>query len=151
MKFELLPNEIFIECFEYFNVLEIYYSFDVLNSRFNKLIRNIPLNIDFQNVRKKLFDEFSYLQSLTLIQVQEKNMEKLKTILPLILQLYSFRLIDSHIDISNGLPYSKLQTLYMPRLDFLPIFPDNSSSIINLTIYYCSFNKLSQYSTYFGL
>jgi len=78
MKFELLPNEIFIECFEYFNVLEIYYSFDELNSRFNKLIRNIPLNIDFQNVRKKLFDEFSYLQSLTLIQVQEKNTEKIE-------------------------------------------------------------------------
>jgi hypothetical protein len=180
MKFELLPNEIFIECFEYLNVFEIYCSFDELNFRFNQLIRNIPLHIDFQNVRKKIFDQFcikilsnpeiqnqiislklsnkdtcgqidaflsffsldkfSHLQSLTLIQVKETNIDKLESMLPLIPQLYSFRLIDSQIEIFN-LPFSKLQTLSMPRLNFLPAIGNNTSSIINLTISYCSFDK----------
>ncbi len=31
MKFELLPSEIMIECFEYLNVPDIFYSFDQLN------------------------------------------------------------------------------------------------------------------------
>lgn len=56
-------------------------------------------------------DEFSYLQSLTLIQVEKRNREKLKVMLTLIPQLCSFRLIDSHIEISNALPFTKLQTL----------------------------------------
>ena len=58
MKFELLPNEILIECFGYLNALYIYYSFDQLNSRFNKLIRNIPLHLDFQNIYKLICDQF---------------------------------------------------------------------------------------------
>ncbi len=58
MKFELLPNEIFIKCFEYFNVLEIYYSFDELNFRFNQLIRSIPLHPNLQNIRKSILDRF---------------------------------------------------------------------------------------------
>ena len=49
MKLESLPNEIFIECFEYLNYVDIFSSFDQLNYRFNKLIRNIP---------KVLFDQF---------------------------------------------------------------------------------------------
>jgi len=55
---ELLPNEILIECFEYLNAFEIFYSFDQLNYRFNKLIRNIPLYLNFENVRKSIFDQF---------------------------------------------------------------------------------------------
>ncbi|CAF1268262.1 unnamed protein product [Rotaria sordida] len=58
MKFELLPNEIFIECFEYLDVLDIFYSFNQLNDRLNKLIRNIPLRINFQYVRKAKFSQF---------------------------------------------------------------------------------------------
>jgi hypothetical protein len=58
MKFELLPNEIFIECFEYLDTLDIFYSFDQLNNRLNKLIRNIPLHINCQHVRKAKFSQF---------------------------------------------------------------------------------------------
>ncbi|CAF2685402.1 unnamed protein product [Rotaria sp. Silwood2] len=56
MKFELLPNEILIECFEYLSMFDIFHSFDQLNYRFYKLLRTIPIHLNFQNVRKtKLF------------------------------------------------------------------------------------------------
>jgi hypothetical protein len=59
MTFELLPNEILIECFEYLNAFDIFHSFDQLNNRFNNLIRQIPLSINFEeNVNKSIFDEF---------------------------------------------------------------------------------------------
>lgn len=58
MKFESLPNEIFIECFEYFECFEIFHSFDQLNYRFNQLIRNISLHLNYQRNQKLLFDKF---------------------------------------------------------------------------------------------
>jgi len=57
-NFELLPNEILIECFEYLNAVDIFYSFDQLNYRFNKLIRTTPLHLNCQYVRKSIFDQF---------------------------------------------------------------------------------------------
>ena len=57
MKLELLPNEILFECFQYLNAVHIFQSFDQLNYRFNKLIRSIPLHLDFQNIHKLLFDQ----------------------------------------------------------------------------------------------
>jgi len=56
MKFEFLPNEIFIECFQYLNGLDIFHSFNQLNNRFNQLIQNIPLHLDFENMNKTTFD-----------------------------------------------------------------------------------------------
>jgi len=44
---DALPNEILIECFSYLDALDIFYSFDGVNSRFSKLICDIPLYIDF--------------------------------------------------------------------------------------------------------
>jgi hypothetical protein len=58
MNLELLPNEIFIECFEYLNAPNIFYSFDQLNYRFSKLIRTIPLHLGCEHVRKSIFDQF---------------------------------------------------------------------------------------------
>ena len=58
MKFELLPNEIFIECFQYLNAPDIFYSFDQLNYRFHTLIRNIPLHLNFQQLKKSIFNQF---------------------------------------------------------------------------------------------
>ncbi len=58
MKFELLTNEILIECFKYLGALGIFYSFDQLNYRFNQLIRHIPLYVNFQHARKSIFDRF---------------------------------------------------------------------------------------------
>ncbi|CAF1358381.1 unnamed protein product [Adineta steineri] len=58
MKFELLPNEILIKCFQYLNAPDIFYSFDRLNYRFYILIRNIHLHLNFEQVKKPLFDDF---------------------------------------------------------------------------------------------
>ena len=58
MKFECLLNEIFIECFEYFNAFEIFYSFHQLNYRFNQLIQSISVHLNFQYVRKSIIDHF---------------------------------------------------------------------------------------------
>jgi len=135
MKFELLPNELVIECFEFLDIFDIFYSFNHLNNHFNQLIRTIPLHLHFQHSQKSLFDkicqfllvnsdvknqvyslelsnkntcgqidaflsifsldEFSRLQSLTLTEVKNENIGKLKSTLPLIPQLSSFHLIDS--------------------------------------------------------
>jgi len=58
MKFECLPNEIIINCLEYFNAPDIFYTFEQLNHRFDKLIRTIPLCLDFENIPKSIFDRF---------------------------------------------------------------------------------------------
>ena len=57
-KFALLPNETILECFEYLNGIDIYYAFDGLNNRFNNLIRNLPLHVNFEGVKNELFNRF---------------------------------------------------------------------------------------------
>ena len=57
-KFELLPNEMIIECLAYLGALDVFHSFDQLNKRFNKLIRTIRLYLNFEYVRKTIFDRF---------------------------------------------------------------------------------------------
>ncbi|CAF3698987.1 unnamed protein product [Rotaria sp. Silwood1] len=56
-QFELLPNEILIECFEYLNGIDILNSFGFLNNRYNKLIRNILLHFDCKHVNKSMFHQ----------------------------------------------------------------------------------------------
>ncbi|CAF4037044.1 unnamed protein product, partial [Rotaria sordida] len=46
----ILPNQIWFECFKYLNAVHIFYALDQLNSRFNNLIRTLPLYEDFQDV-----------------------------------------------------------------------------------------------------
>lgn len=58
MTFEILPNELLIECFRYFDALDLLYSFDQLNSRFNQLLRTFPLYLNFQYSEKFKFDQF---------------------------------------------------------------------------------------------
>jgi hypothetical protein len=58
MKFESLPNEMIIECFQYLNGPDIFYSFDRLNYRFYTLIRSIRLHVNFQTVNKLIFMTF---------------------------------------------------------------------------------------------
>ncbi|UJR18941.1 hypothetical protein I4U23_022071 [Adineta vaga] len=53
-----LPNEIFICCFEYLNAPDIFYAFEYLNPRFYRLIRTIPLRLNFENIDKIIFDRF---------------------------------------------------------------------------------------------
>jgi hypothetical protein len=59
MKLEQLPNEILIQCFEYFNALDLFYSFDQLNYRFYRLIRNVSLHLNLHEINKSLLDQFS--------------------------------------------------------------------------------------------
>ncbi|CAF1309651.1 unnamed protein product [Adineta ricciae] len=58
MTFERLPNEIVLECLEYLNALDIFYSFNQLNNRFDQLIRTIPLHINGEFASKSIFDQF---------------------------------------------------------------------------------------------
>jgi len=188
LTFEFLPNEILIECFEYLNAFEIFYSFDQLNYRFTKLIRTIPLHLNFQYVQKTIFDqfcrtikfnpelknqiyslqlsnkdtcgqielflsffslnEFSYLRSLTLIQIEQNNVDKLKSMLPLMFQLHSFYLIRL-FDLKNGeneiltvLPISNLRVLSIPTLPSILTHTDATLIITHLTISGCSLDQL---------
>ena len=58
MIFEFLPNEILIECFQYLNAFDLFHSFDGLNSRLNNLLRNIRLYVNFEDVKKTVYDKF---------------------------------------------------------------------------------------------
>ncbi|CAF1167348.1 unnamed protein product [Rotaria sordida] len=162
MKFELLPNEIFIKCFRYLNALDIFYSFDRLNYRFYKLIRNISLHLDFQQLKKSKFNqfcqiilsnaeikynvislklsndgtrgqienflsafalnEFINLQSLSLMNLKNDDLQKLLPILPLLSKLYCFsftrstRWDDKTSEILPALKKSKLRILSIPSL-----------------------------------
>lgn len=58
MEVELLPNEIFIQSFQYLNALDIFDSFDRLNYRFSTFIRNISLDLDFLQTKKSKFNQF---------------------------------------------------------------------------------------------
>ncbi|CAF2625531.1 unnamed protein product [Rotaria sp. Silwood2] len=58
MKFESLPNKIFLHCFEYLNAPDIFYAFEQLNPQFYRLIRTIPLRLNFEDINKLIFDRF---------------------------------------------------------------------------------------------
>ncbi|UJR19796.1 hypothetical protein I4U23_022929 [Adineta vaga] len=191
--FECFPNEIIIECFEYFHGLEIFYSFDDLNSRFNKLIRTIQLNMNFEYVRKIIFDkfcqtmqsnpetkkqisslklsnkntcgqiqhflslfsfnEFTSLRSLTLIEVEENNIDQLKTMLPLLSTSCLIHLIDSDSE-NHGEPLL-LGTNIHKTCPSLPTFHCplifSMSCITHLTLGYCSCLDLSQLFRYLSM
>ena len=58
-KFEVLPNEILIQCFQYLNAPYLFHSFDQLNHRFNDIIRHIPLCINLkEDLGKSILDNF---------------------------------------------------------------------------------------------
>jgi hypothetical protein len=192
MKFELLPNEIFIQCFQYLNAADIFYSFDQLNYRFYRLIQNISLHLNFQQLKKSRFNqccqillsnpeikykiislklsnndthgqiheflslfrlnEFINLQSLSLIYVTDKNVEQLKSMLPLLSNLYYFSYYDwKHQDsqILSMLPKSKLRILSIPIID------SNSESIFNeitsLKISHCYLENLYELFKYLSM
>ena len=64
-------------------------------------------------------DQFSHLQSLTLVDVRKNNVEKLKSILQLIPKLCCFRLINLDCEVEeiiNALPTYKLKTLDIQKM-----------------------------------
>jgi hypothetical protein len=172
MKFELLPNEILIECFEFLDAFDIFNSFNQLNYRFNNLIRNIPLHVNFENVNKSIFDQFcttmllnsemkSQIYSLHLSDkyncLQTKiflsffsfdefsHLGKLETAFPLIIPPRFTRISnpESYFEIKLvDLPLSQLQTLSISTIDSSVKDIHDTSSIINLTITECSLTNL---------
>jgi hypothetical protein len=58
MSFELLPNEIFLDLFDYFDVTDLFYTFYGLNSRFNYLLykQYRTFSFDFKSSSKGHFD-----------------------------------------------------------------------------------------------
>jgi hypothetical protein len=71
MKFESLPNQIFIHCFEYLNAPDIFYAFEQLNPRFYRLIRTIPLRLNFKDIHKSIFARFCE-KMLDYIEIQKQ-------------------------------------------------------------------------------
>jgi hypothetical protein len=59
-KFELIPNEILLEIFEYLSPYDIFQSFYFLNKRYNNFLLSLHLRIDLINIWKKNFDYYNY-------------------------------------------------------------------------------------------
>ena len=57
-KLEYLPNELFLECFRYINVWDLFHSFDHMNQRFSTLIRSFPMHLNFENVPSSRMKHF---------------------------------------------------------------------------------------------
>jgi hypothetical protein len=190
-KFESLPNEILIECLEYLNAVEIFNSFDYLNSRFYNLIRNIPLYLNIEELEqstlvqfgikmllnpqmkkqiislklsdKKTFDnsetlfsfislnEFSHLRALILSDLNLDVDSQIFSMLPSLTNLRYFCLEDSYMrndEILESLPTSTIQILSIPTLaDILPA-THLFTSLVNLTVSYCSVNQLCYFFKY---
>ncbi|CAF0981462.1 unnamed protein product [Adineta ricciae] len=60
-KLETLPDEILREIFQYTNAADLFYSFDQLNHHFTRLVRDVPLHIEFSRVTKLIYKQFCQL------------------------------------------------------------------------------------------
>ena len=58
MTFEKLPNEVLVNIFQHLDALDLFNAFAELNFRFQRLIYNVPLNLNFQHIKKIVFDQF---------------------------------------------------------------------------------------------
>ncbi|CAF4804134.1 unnamed protein product [Rotaria socialis] len=59
-KFDILPNEVLLEIFEYLPPAYTFETFYFLNKRYNSLLRSIRLRVDLFNVSKQIFDYYHY-------------------------------------------------------------------------------------------
>ncbi|CAF3513649.1 unnamed protein product [Adineta steineri] len=133
MKFESLPNEIFLECLQYFDGLQIFHSFDQLNSRFNRLIRIIPLYINFDEIKQCLFDKFC--QTILL------NPEIKQTIIYLKLSNYRiYRQIEKFFSLFPLNEFLHLRSLSLFGIDNNKVqqIQSNLSSILDLHYFHCT-------------
>ncbi|CAF0875534.1 unnamed protein product [Adineta steineri] len=92
------------------------------------------------------FNQFVHLRSLTLTKLKKKNLKDLKTMLPSMTELFSFRMINCDYqteEILCTLPLSQLRTLIIPKLPRNLKLMDKASSITNLTISFRDFDDLS--------
>ncbi|CAF3924113.1 unnamed protein product [Rotaria sp. Silwood1] len=69
MNFELLPNEIILDLFEYLSLIDLFRGFFALNFRFNKLLYQQfqKYHLDFRLISKTNFNNICqyYLSSIT--------------------------------------------------------------------------------------
>ena len=139
MNFELLPNEILTECFQYLNAPDLFYSLDRLNVRFSQLLRNIPLDLNFQQFNKCLFNKFC--------QIILSNPEIKRNIISLQLSNDgTCGQIESFLSLVSLNEFIHLQSLSFINFDdynaeqFLPMLPLLSN------LYYFSFTSFSDES-----
>ena len=152
MKFELLPNEILIEAFEYLNAFDIFYAFDQLNYRLYQLIRNIPLHLTCQHVSKSIFDQFctkmafnsQIMHQIYSIQLSNKDtcyqIDKFLSIFSLdqFSNLRSLTFIEAEEDnIKKLQSISQLHSLHLisPKIkenSILPILPKSTVRIFSI-------------------
>ncbi|CAF4174906.1 unnamed protein product [Adineta steineri] len=134
MKFDQLPNEILIECFEYLNTFDIFYSFDQLNYRFNKLIRNILLTLNLSEENQKLFRELFY--ELT-ISSQLRNQ---------IISLKISKTCNNFFSFFSLTDFSRLQLLTLIDLDYM-IYEEKHSILLLLSNFYNDYSNDLKYET----
>ncbi|CAF1240973.1 unnamed protein product [Adineta steineri] len=163
MKFELLPNEILLDYFGYFNALDLFYAYDGLNYRLNKLIRTLPLHLNFQYANKSKFIEFCRTMSLNeelknrIYSLHLSNQEidfQIEAFLSFFslnqftnlqsLSITEINFTDSTKIIFMLSSISKLQTLSIISSPFLFNAINETLFIKNLTISYCFLTKLYQ-------
>ncbi|UJR06692.1 hypothetical protein I4U23_010978 [Adineta vaga] len=156
MFFEFLPNEILIECFEYFNAIDLFYSFDQLNHRFNSLIRTIPLCLTFENLDDKfLCDQFSMKMSMDKTikqQIYSLNLFNEETSYPIHYFLSKFSLLEFSNLCSlslNGITKNNWRDLQsiLPQISKLSAFRVNRCDLQNID--FISTLPISQLQTLF--
>ncbi|UJR12546.1 hypothetical protein I4U23_016722 [Adineta vaga] len=152
MKFEDLPNEILLECFQYLNIIDIFHSFDQLNYRFNSFIRNIPFSLNFENIENKFQCE-EFCMKLSTDQTIQNQLYSLclsnqDTCYPVHLFISKFSLLEFtslrsltlhrvtknnwNLIQSNVLSISKLS--YFRMIDCSRLFDDKFSELLMLKL-----------------
>ncbi|UJR08030.1 hypothetical protein I4U23_012307 [Adineta vaga] len=161
-SFERMPNEIFLECFDYLNAYEIYQSFANLNSRFDELIHTVRLCLDFHHTPKSTFsnkrstyslklsndiicgqidvfllffslNQFSHLRLLSLSGLKDDHLKILKSTFPSMPQLSTVYLESVN---DRQLIKNRMNELFSPIKFNLPI--------TNLTFQYQNCTQLIQ-------
>jgi len=131
-KFEFLPSEIFIECFDYLNGPDIIYAFDGLNSRLQSLIQTISLHVSFEMISKTKFDYFCTKMLLNPSLKQQVHSLKLSN------STNTCEQIETFLSIFSLNQFCELQTLAMTEV--------HNNSIENILSMLPSLKKLRCFS-----
>ncbi|CAF1452759.1 unnamed protein product, partial [Rotaria sordida] len=129
-KFELLPNEILVECFEYLNALDIFHSFDQLNYRFYILIRNIRLYLSFEHVMSKLrilsvtdsyqhlelIDQISSITNLTIPKCYLDSLHKILKTVPMLKYLNCQNISECKKFWNHSIEFKDYQCVHLKQL-----------------------------------
>lgn len=170
MTFETLPNEILMECIEYLDAFDIFYSFNNLNYRINNIIHHIPLYIRLEGTNKSIFDQFctelvrnpkikNQIYSLQICRelgrvqykilsslVSNEEFSNLRKVTYAVLTPISGYVYDNNGDFAEPnmfeLLYSNLQILSVPYLNYSLWEPRKPTLIINLTLSTCFVDTL---------